>query len=221
MSSYFPSESGWILSGVGVAEGGGGLSVTRVLVEGAVSVGGSGVETGLVLVGVGQKGKVRVAVARELKLDGIAVGALSDGPRTLVKRSHAIPRIETTPMAIGIRSVRSKEGRGCISEKVLPRFYPHSLRYRVPHPVVYLRLPGACRALSRGLLRSRFALQRPVIRSRCSALKGGGTLHPEILFLFMKNAWMTLAIKNLQNCTHKGYEASQRRRAVEYTAHML
>ena len=124
----------------------------------------------------GEGGEVRVPVARERKLDGIAVGALSDWPKTLVKRIHPIPRIETTPIAIGIKIVRSKEGRGCIPDKVLPQFYPHSFRYRVPHPVAYLRFPGACRALSRGLLRSRFAVQRPVIRSRCSALKGGERL---------------------------------------------
>jgi len=83
----------------------------------------------------GEKKEVRVLVVRELKPDGITVGALSDWLRTLVKRIHAIPSIETTPIAMGIRIVRSNEGRGCIADKVLLRFYPHSFRYRVPHPV--------------------------------------------------------------------------------------
>jgi hypothetical protein len=69
---------------------------------------------------------VRLTGSKELKLDGVAVGGMSDLPRPLVKRIHPIPRIETTPIAIGIRRARSNEGRGCIPGKVLPRLYPHS-----------------------------------------------------------------------------------------------
>ena len=67
----------------------------------------------------------------ELVLDGIAVGGMSILARSLVQKIQPIPRIETTPMAIGIRSARSNEGRGCIPDKVLPRFYPHSFRWAV------------------------------------------------------------------------------------------
>jgi len=112
-----------------------------VLIERSVSAGGPGYVTGLVPVAVGgvaswvrvARGEgVNVSSSRELKLDGIAVGGMSDLPRVLVNKIHPIPRIKTTPIAIGIRSARSNEGRGCIPDKVLPRFYPHSFHYRVP-----------------------------------------------------------------------------------------
>jgi hypothetical protein len=114
---------------VGVAEGVGRLSDVGVLVEGTVSAAGPGYASGLVPVALGA-GSSRVAVAGEegvgvpglgeLVLDGIAVGGRSDllidSPRLLVERIHPIPRIETTPMAIGIKSARSNEGRGCIPD---------------------------------------------------------------------------------------------------------
>src|SRR5215216_3298490 len=76
---------------------------------------------------------VGVSASRELTLDGIAVRGMSDVPRSLVNKIHPIPRIETTPIAIGIRSARSNEGWGCIPDKVLPRLYPRSFHYGVPH----------------------------------------------------------------------------------------
>src|SRR5215216_2686782 len=84
-------------------------------------------------VGVTEGEGVGVPAPGELKLDGIAIGGTSDLPRALAKRIQPIPRIETTPIAIGIRSARSNEWRGCIPDKVLPRLYPRSFHYRVPH----------------------------------------------------------------------------------------
>jgi hypothetical protein len=52
---------------------------------------------------------------------GVAVGGRSDRPGPLVRKIHAIPRIETTPTAIGIRRERSNEERGGIPDIVLPR----------------------------------------------------------------------------------------------------
>jgi hypothetical protein len=83
---------------------------------------------------------VHVAVSSELKLDGITVGGRTVLPRPLVKKIHPIPRIETILITIGIRSARSNEGRGCIPDEVLPRFYPHLFRYRVPPSDNYLNL---------------------------------------------------------------------------------
>jgi hypothetical protein len=60
-----------------------------------------------------------VAVSMELTSNGIAVGTavggISDSPRSLVKKIHAIPRIETAPTTMGIKSSRLNEGRGCIA----------------------------------------------------------------------------------------------------------
>jgi len=59
------------------------------------------------------------------KLKGVAVEGVDDLPARVEKRIPQIPRIETMPMTIGIRSSRSNEGRGCMAEKVLPPFYLH------------------------------------------------------------------------------------------------
>ena len=53
VSSYFPTGSGGIWSGVCVTEGAGRLSVVEVLVGGGVSAGGPGEASGLVPVAVG------------------------------------------------------------------------------------------------------------------------------------------------------------------------
>ena len=76
---------------------------------------------------------VRVAVSRKLKLDGVAVGGETVRPRRPVKKIKQIPRIETILIPTGIRSVRSNEERGCISDIVLPRLYPHLFHYKVLH----------------------------------------------------------------------------------------
>ena len=72
---------------------------------------------------VGEGKKDATSVSKELLSNGTAVGTavggLSVSLSTLVQMSHPIPRIETTPMTIGIKSVRSNAGRGCILGKVL------------------------------------------------------------------------------------------------------
>src|SRR5215213_253878 len=92
----------------------------------AVAVGG-----GFSRVRVARGEGVRVPASRKLKLEGVAVGRMSDWPRSLVSKIHPIPRSETTPMARGIKSARSSGGRGCIRKKVLPRLYPRSFHYIV------------------------------------------------------------------------------------------
>src|SRR5688572_8376176 len=76
--------------------------------------------------------------------NGIAVGTAVEGLnvslRSLDKKIHPIPRIETKPIAIGIRSVRSNGGRGCIPGKVLPRLYPHSFHYKKEGRPPYSRI---------------------------------------------------------------------------------
>ena len=135
-----------------MAEGGGRVSV-GVLVKESVSTGGPGygsrpvpvavgrvlslargaaregvsvlVSSVLVLDGLAEGEGVGVLVLKELRLNGLAVGGRGDLPKLLVDKIHPIPRIETTLIAIGIKRERSKEGRGCIADKVLPPFYPH------------------------------------------------------------------------------------------------
>lgn len=122
-----------MFSGVGVAEGVGGLAVMEGLGEERVSVAGAGYASGLVAVAVGGVSAwvevadgegVGVVALKELTLDGTTVGGRNLWTNLLVRNIQQIPRIETNPITIGINSVRSNEGRGCIPEKVLPRFYP-------------------------------------------------------------------------------------------------
>ncbi|MEO7839907.1 MAG: GNAT family N-acetyltransferase [Anaerolineales bacterium] len=102
--------------------------------------------------------------------------------RLLVKKIHPIPRIETTPIAMGIRSARSNEGRGCIPGKVLPRLYPHSFHGTAPghfvEPLLYfiesqtaspkrcwteaisVRLPFRRRGLARALIAQSLRVQK-------------------------------------------------------------
>ena len=92
--------------------------------------------------GVDQRRRRQRRRLEGLTLDGIAVGGMSDWPRSLIKRIHPIPRIETTPIAIGIRRARSNGGRGCIpSDKVLPRLYPHSFHFRKRRPGLWVARP--------------------------------------------------------------------------------
>jgi hypothetical protein len=100
-----------------------------VLVEEGVSV-GVPVEVGAGSSRVGVAGRVgvRVGAAREGVMDGIAVGGRRDRPISLDKKIHPMPRIETRPMAIGIKRERSNERR----VSILPRFYPQSFHYGEP-----------------------------------------------------------------------------------------
>ena len=122
---------------MGVSEGGGRVSALKVPPEGKVSLSGPGYEARRVAVTVmvgGSSSRVGVAdgkkeaasVSRGLMSNGAAVGMTVGGSKALLRlpaeKIHAIPRIETTPIAIGIKRVRSNGERGCISD----RFYPHS-----------------------------------------------------------------------------------------------
>ena len=142
VSSYLPAESGCNRSGVGVAEGGGGLFVIVVPVAGRVSAGTPGrLSAGVPVaagvwsrVGVAEGNKDATSVSRKPTSSGIAVGSTVGGRNNSLKsplqKSHAMPRSETTPTAIGMRRARSNAGRGGIPDKVLPRLYPHSLIHR-------------------------------------------------------------------------------------------
>jgi hypothetical protein len=97
-----------------------------VLVEGGVSVGVAvEVGEGSSRVGVAGGVGVRVGAAREGVMDGIAVEGRRDLPGPLAKKIHPMPRIETSPITIGIKRERSNEWR----VSILPRFYPHSFHY--------------------------------------------------------------------------------------------
>jgi hypothetical protein len=122
-----------------VAEATGRLSTVSVLAEESVSTAESESPVGVVslaaggvsfMVGVTDGGGVHTAVLRESTSRGIGVGStgggVSDSLRSFVRRIHPSPRIETVAMAMGIQSSRLKEGRGCISGKILLRLYSHS-----------------------------------------------------------------------------------------------
>jgi hypothetical protein len=89
---------------------------------------------------------VAVRAAEEPTTDGVATGRIIRSQRSLVEKILTSPRIETTPIAIGIKRARSNEGRGCIPDKVLPRLYPHSF-----HSTLGVRLLCKQDAVSQGL----------------------------------------------------------------------
>ena len=80
------------MSGVGVAEGGDKVFVMKVFAEGsiAVAVDSPGYVSGLipVVVGVADEKGVNIVASRALGIDGIAVGAPRDLPRSLVEKIH-------------------------------------------------------------------------------------------------------------------------------------